>query len=85
MTDTEIMLLAVHRAPAVPLSDICEKYLNLQPKQANEKARLRTLPIPAWRLTESQKAPFMVRLADLAKLIDDTAAAADEARLHAEV
>ena len=70
MTPTEVMLLAVHRAPLIPLADICKQYFNVGPKKAREKAALNLLPVPAWRLLDSREAPLMVRLSDLAAYID---------------
>lgn len=70
MTKTETMLLAVHRSPVVPLSAICDQYFNCCIKVASNRAALNRLPVPAWKLLNSQKAPFMVRITDLAEYID---------------
>lgn len=78
MTKTEIMLLAVHKAPVVRLEDVCEKYFGVQYDTARARAALNQLPVPTWRLIDSQKAPLMVRLSDLATYIDTTAEAARE-------
>lgn len=71
MSNTLTMLLAVHRAPMVRLADICEHYFNCDAKAAYAKAALNRLPVPAWRLIDSRKAPLMVRLLDLAEYIDN--------------
>lgn len=70
MTDTEMSLLAIHRAPAVPLNAICEQYLNLNPKSANALAAINELPLPTFRMSESRKSPRMVAVKHLARYID---------------
>ena len=70
MTNTELHLLALHRTPAVPLDDICDTYLSMAADSARRHAALNTLPFPTFRLSSSIKAPIMVKLSDLAKLID---------------
>lgn len=71
-SDTQLQLLALHRAPAVRLEAICEHYLNLSPVVARQRAALNTLPFPTFRMTDSGKAPLMVKIVDLAKHIDAT-------------
>lgn len=78
MSATEIQLLALHRAAAVRLEDICEHYLNLSPLVARQRAALCTLPFPTFRMTPSAKAPYMVKINDLAKHIDHQHEAATE-------
>jgi hypothetical protein len=73
MTPTEIMLFAAHRSPAVPLDAICRTYFNLEPDTASHYAGLRRLPVPAFRLNDSRKAPWMVDLKVLAAHIDSQA------------
>ena len=70
MTKTEIMLLAIHKAPLVALKDICDRYFGLCFQKAQEKAALNQLPVPTWRTMDSRKSPLMVRLSDLAEYID---------------
>lgn len=76
MSPTEVMLLAVHRAPVVRLADVCEQYLNNEYPWAQRKAALNALPFPAFKLGPSKKAPWMVRLSDLAEYLDRTGAEA---------
>lgn len=85
MTDTEITLLAVHRSPMVPLADICRQYFGVGITEARRKASLNLLPVPCWRLVESQKAPLMVRLTDLAAFIDSSSAEAREAWTKSQI
>ena len=70
MSPTEVMLLAVHRTPLIPLSEICDRYFNVDIRKARGQAALNQLPVPAWRLVDSRRAPLMVRLSDLAAYID---------------
>lgn len=70
MTPTEIKLLAVLKAPAVPLAEVCDRYLGLGAPEAARQAALHLLPFPAFRLNESRKAPLMVSVTDLARHID---------------
>lgn len=85
MTNTEIMLLAVHRSPLVRLEDICDRYFGIAYDTARSKAALNQLPVPTWRLIDSQKAPLMVRLSDLAAHIDSTAEAAVESHDNSRI
>lgn len=67
---TEFQLLALHRAAAVRLSEISENYLGMTPVVAQRNAALNTLPFPTFRMSDSNKAPYMVKISDLAKHID---------------
>lgn len=78
MTKTEIALLAVYRTPAVRLDEICDKYLNMTPKHANERAAMQLLGVPTFRIGPSRKAPRMVHIEDLARFIDASARTAKE-------
>lgn len=78
MTKTEIALLAIYRTPAVRLDDICERYLNMAPRTANERAAMNMLSVPTFRVGTSRKAPRMVHIADLAEFIDAQAGAAKQ-------
>lgn len=71
MSGTELHLLALFKAPVVRLEDVCEHYFGLSIKTANDRAITNKLPIPAFRLVDSQKAPFMVKISDLAAHIDN--------------
>lgn len=78
MTPTELHLLVLYRTAAVRLDEICSTYMNLKPRQAEALAAKNALGVPTFRLRESQKAPRMVKLNDLAEFIDSRAAAARE-------
>lgn len=85
MTKTEIQLLAVHKAPVVPLADICERYLGMNEEVARKRAALNRLPFPTFQLTASRKAPVMVDLSDLAAHIDGQKKCAHESWEHSQV
>lgn len=70
MTPTEFQLFVTYRDTVIPVDRICEKYLNLTPPEARRRALLNKLPFPTFRVVESQKAPIMVKLTDLASHID---------------
>ena len=85
MTDTELQLLALHKAPVVPLMTISKSYFNLSEDKALRAASLNTLPVPAFRLTNSQKAPWMVTIKDLAQHIDNSRTLAQASWENAQV
>lgn len=74
MTDTEIMLLAVHRSPLIPLAAICKAHFNLSPAEAAREAAFNRMPVPVFRLRVSNRAPYMVHVRDLAAFADSRAA-----------
>lgn len=76
MTPTEFGLFVTHRTANIPVDDIAEKYLNCTPAEARRKALLNKLPFPTFRMIDSQKAPMLVRLGDLAAHVDKMHAAA---------
>jgi len=61
----------------IPLADVCGPYFGLGYEEARRKAALHDLPVPAFRLSQSRKAPLVVAIADLRRLVD---ARAQEAR-----
>jgi hypothetical protein len=78
MSPTELQLFVKHRSTVVRLEAICEEYFGLGAKTASDYAALNKLPVPAFRLTSSQKAPWMVKLSALAAHIDAAQKAAQE-------
>ncbi|MEW6703744.1 MAG: pyocin activator PrtN family protein [Pseudomonadota bacterium] len=72
MTPSEAALAARYGGPAIPLADVCQTHFGLDYKAARERATAHRLPVPTFRLTDSQKAPLMLHLADLARYIDET-------------
>ncbi|HGJ5855689.1 MAG TPA: pyocin activator PrtN family protein [Arsenophonus nasoniae] len=67
--NTLFLLMAEYESSQIPLSVVAEKFLNLSPAYANKKASLGDLPFPTYR-DNSQKAPRMVDIRDLAEWID---------------
>ena len=72
---TSLALLAVHGSPEIPLRDVVGM-LGISMAEAQRRAARNELPVPTHRLADSQKAPLMVHIDDLAAHIDRCAAAA---------
>ena len=85
MTPTEFQLFVQFRDTAIRVDDICQKYLNLTPAEARRRALLNKLPFPTFRLVQSQKAPVMVKLTDLASHIDKQHEVAQRVWEHSQV
>ncbi|XYQ56785.1 pyocin activator PrtN family protein [Pectobacterium carotovorum] len=68
--NTIFLLMAEFNSATVPLSDISEKYFGLKPATAEKKALIGEFPIPTFRAADSQKAPRMVHIQDLADHLD---------------
>lgn len=66
----ELLLIVVHRGPIIPLSEICEQYFGIGPALAIQAAMRHRLPVPAFKLRDSKRAPFLVSCSDLAKLLE---------------
>lgn len=67
---TSLALMSLYRAPAVQLSEICERFFALSYEEALKKAARNELPVPTFRLTSSRRAPLMVSCEDLGAWID---------------
>jgi len=76
LTGQASALLAEFGTGDIELEKISLKYFGLSAAEARRRASLNKLPVAAFR-TGSQKAPWMVSAADLAKLIDDSRANAE--------
>ena len=81
---TLAQLIWLHEATVIELDTICDRYLALSPKVARQRAALHTLPFPTFRLTDSAKAPIMVKVSDLARHIDDQHEAAAKSWEHSQ-
>ncbi|MCZ4058186.1 pyocin activator PrtN family protein [Pantoea sp. LMR881] len=68
--NTMFLLMAEYETATVPLSQVCEKYFGMKSATAERKAAENRLPIPTFRTGDSQKAPRMIHIADLAEFID---------------
>lgn len=71
---TSLALMSIYKSPAIPLADVCEKFFALSYEEALKKAARNELPVPAFRLTSSRKAPMMVSAEALGAWIDKTEA-----------
>lgn len=67
---TAYALFARFESPTVKLEDICEEFFGMRKEKAYERASLEQLPVPTFRATDSQKAPRLVHLEDLASWLD---------------
>lgn len=70
MNKTELLLLMRFETPAIPLEKICDEYFGCSRGTAQQRAKTGTLPVPAFRLGQSQKMPWLVKVEDLAAFID---------------
>jgi hypothetical protein len=68
--NTVFLLMAEFESSTIPLSDIAERYLGMKPATADKKAGAGDLPIATFRIGDSQKAPRIVHVQDLADFID---------------
>lgn len=64
-------LLAEFGAAEIPLDAVAPKYFGLNPAKAKARANLQQLPVPVYR-AGSQKSPWLVSAAELAKWLDWT-------------
>lgn len=67
--NTVFLLMAEYRSATIPLGEVAKRYLGLDEKSARARAARAELPFPAFR-AESQKAPWMVSVEDLASWLD---------------
>lgn len=82
--NTVFLLMAEFETSQIPLSVVAEKFLNLTPSYADRQATLGKLPFPTYR-DDSQKAPRMVHISDLAGWIDKKRKAAQDELLHLNI
>ncbi len=75
---TAFALFARFESPTVKLEDICEEFFGMGRDKAYQSANLNALPVPTFRASESQKAPRLVHIEDLARYIDQQRKAARE-------
>lgn len=71
---TIFLLMAEFDSSMIPLSKIKDRFFGIEKDaEANRRARDHKLPVPAFRMG-GQRSPYFVKVDDLAKYIDDTAA-----------
>ena len=75
--NTTLALMSIFHSPTIPLSEICERFFSIKYEEALRKAARGDLPVPVFRLTKSQRAPFMVTCEALAAHIDKAAREAE--------
>lgn len=71
---TTLALLSIYKTPTIRIDEICQPYLNLSPEEAMRKAARAELPFPAFRLSSSRKAPWVVSAEELGRYIDKCSA-----------
>ncbi|AKE12895.1 pyocin activator PrtN family protein [Serratia liquefaciens] len=80
--NTTFLLMAEYETAVIPLSQIAEKYLGMRPATAENKALIGQLSIATFRVGDTQKAPRMVHISDLAEHIDQRRAEAKKELLR---
>ena len=68
--NTAFLLMAEFGTSQIPLAAITDKYLKMSQTTAERKANAGELPIPTYRLNDSQKSPRIIHVNDLATYID---------------
>ena len=68
--NTTFALLARFESPTVRLKDICVEFFGITPKTAEQKAKSQDLPVPVFKLRDSERSPTLVKVEDLAAYID---------------
>ncbi|WP_372941464.1 pyocin activator PrtN family protein [Shewanella sp.] len=68
--NTVFLLLAKYERSPVPLNEVCEEFFGIGEKHASMLAASQSLPIPVFKLRESERAKWMVDIRDLAEHID---------------
>lgn len=77
--------LALKYGATVPLSHICLSEFGLSYTVALKQAARNELPVPTFKMRDSQRAPLMVTVADLAAYIDARAGEAQESWQRSQV
>lgn len=67
--NTVFLLMAEFGQADIPIATVAEKYLGLSAKEAAQRASKQSLPFPVFR-GGSQKSPWLVSVAELARWID---------------
>lgn len=76
--NTLFLLMARFEKPQVQLQEVCEEFFGVKFRQAALMAAAGTLPCPAFKLRDSERAAWMIDLRDLSNLIDSRRAMAKE-------
>lgn len=81
--NTLFLLMAEFETAQIPLEACCEKYFDLSLQKARNAAAHHRLPVPAFKVRESQKSTWFIHAQDLADHIDHQRAKAR--REHAKI
>lgn len=76
--NTVWLLMARFEKPSVPLDQVCEEFFGMKEKQARMLASAQSLPVPAFKLRDSEKARWFIDVRDLAEHIDKQRQAAKD-------
>jgi len=68
--NTLFALLAKYETSTIALRDISQDFFGLTPRTAEQKAKACTLPVPTFKLRNSERAPTLIKIEDLADYID---------------
>lgn len=69
--NTVFLLMAEFQTATIALADVSERYFGMKPATAEKKAVLGQFPVPTFRANDSQKAPRMMHIQDLADHLDE--------------
>lgn len=69
--NTAFALMARFESPTVKLKDVCEEFFGYTPKTAEQKAKGQDLPVPTFKLRDSERSPSLINVTDLAAFIDE--------------
>lgn len=72
-TTASLLAAKFNNEPLIALVDVAGEYLGLTPSTAKRKARINDLPFPVLRLSDSQKAPWLVKFEHLVEYVERTA------------
>lgn len=76
---TARVLAERYGARDIPLAEVAARFFGLSAEQASKAASRGRLPVPTFRARPSQKSPLLVRVDDLAQLLDERYALARNA------
>ncbi|ABN63095.1 pyocin activator PrtN family protein [Shewanella sp. SP1S1-7] len=80
--NTAFLLMAQFNKVIVPLDQISKEYFGLEPRTAANYAKAGRLPLAAFRTSNSNKAPWMVNVTDLAEYLDKQRDAAKQDQIN---
>ena len=69
-SQTALMLMMQHGSPIVELKSVAHLFGFNSPSEANRAANEGGLPVPVFKQRDSQKAPFLIHVEDMAIHVD---------------